>query len=60
MKEIVGEVKIQEGKSFGFVNNTFIHPTIVSKRKLTNGMQIKAFALKSFNSEKKQWGWKVV
>jgi len=53
MKEIVGEVKIQEGKSFGFVNNTFIHPTIVSKRKLTNGMQIKAFALKSYNTEKK-------
>lgn len=60
IKEIEGDARIQEGKSFGFIHNTFLHPSIVSRNKITNGMHIKGIAMKTFNAEKKQWGWKLI
>jgi hypothetical protein len=59
-KEIVGEVRITEGKEFGFVNDVFLHPTVVSKNKLTTGMSIKGQAIKLFDPKKGQWGWKLI
>ena len=58
-QKIEGEVKIPEGKNFGFVNDVFLHPTLVTKNKLTNGIVIKGQALKSLHPTKKQWTWKV-
>jgi len=60
LMEVEGIVKIAEGKSFGFLNNIFIHPSIVNKRKLNNGLQIKGLAIKSYNVDKKLWGWKLI
>jgi|GEM_PF-244415 len=60
MKEVEGDVKIPEGKPFGFLNTVFIHPKLLSKNQWTNGMHIKGIAMKTFNSEKKQWGWKLI
>jgi len=60
MKDVEGEVRIQDGKSFGFINNIFIHPSIITKHNLTNGSKFKGVAMKSYNKEKKQWGWKVI
>jgi len=60
IKEAEGEVRIPSGKSFGFLGDVFVHPTIVEKLRLTDGAHIKGFSLKSFNKEKKQWTWKFV
>jgi hypothetical protein len=60
IKEIEGKVKIKTGKSFGFIEDVFVHPSIVSKHKLEDGMYFKSKAIKSYNREKKQWGWKIL
>lgn len=60
LKEVEGKVKIPAGKPFGFLDQAFIHPALVTKMKLTDGMSFKAKAIKSYNQEKKQWGWKVI
>ena len=59
-KEIEGDIRIPDGKPFGFLNDTFVHPAVVAKRKLSNGMHLKGIALKSYNADKKQWGWKLL
>lgn len=60
LKEIAGAIKIPTGKSFGFIENVFIPPSLVSKLKLTNEMSFKGKAIKSYNQVKKQWSWKLI
>ena len=60
LKEVEGDVKIPVGKSFGFLNDIFIHPSAVIKLKLSDGSHIKGVAIKSYNQEKKVWGWKLI
>ena len=45
---------------FGFLEDIFIHPSLVTNLKLIDGMTIKANAIKTFNKEKNQWGWKLI
>lgn len=59
-KKVAGNVKIQSGKQFGFLNDIFVHSSIISKLKLTDGMAIEGDAIKTYNQEKKQWGWKLI
>lgn len=58
--EVEGQVRIQEGKTFGFLKDIFIHPSLVSKLNLKDGMSFKGNAIKTYNKEKKQWGWKLI
>ena len=60
MKEVCGKIKIPAGKSFGFLDDNFIHPSIVTKLKLSDGMEFSGTAIKTYNQEKKQWGWKII
>jgi hypothetical protein len=60
LKEIEGTVKISEGKAFGFLDDVFIHPSLVTKHKLVDGFHLSGQAIKSYNQEKKQWGWKLI
>lgn len=60
LKDFEGELRIADGKAFGFVNDIFVHPSIISKNKLITGAAIRGTALKSYNTEKKQWGWKMI
>ena len=60
VREISGVVKIQEGKSFGFIDDVFIHPSLITKYQLKDGMQFTGTVIKSFHKEKKQWGWKLI
>lgn len=60
MKQVEGEVRIPVGQSFGFVNDVFVHPSLITKLKLINGMHLNGLGIKTFNSEKKQWGWKYI
>jgi hypothetical protein len=55
-----GVIKISVGKSFGFLDHMYIHPTTVEKMKLKDGMRIKAMAIKTYYQEKKQWSWKII
>ena len=59
-KEVEGQVRIQSDKPFGFLGDIFIHPSLVTNLKLIDGMTIKANAIKTFNKEKNQWGWKLI
>lgn len=59
-KEVEGIVHIPAGKSFGFLDDVFIQPSLVTRHKLTDGALVKATAIKSYNESKKQWGWKMV
>jgi len=60
IKELQGVVKIPNGKAFGFIEDVFIQPSLVTKYKLTNGLQFTGKAIKSYNSKKKQWSWKLL
>jgi beta-glucosidase-like glycosyl hydrolase len=60
VREISCAVKIQEGKSFGFMDDVFIHPSLITKYQLKDGMQFTGTVIKSFHKEKKQWGWKLI
>lgn len=59
-KEITGLVKIPAGKLYGFIEDVYIHPKLVTKLNLVNGAQHTGVAIRSYNSEKKQWGWKLI
>ena len=39
--------------------DVFVHPSLVVKLKLTDGLHLKANAIKSYNQDKKIWSWKV-
>ena len=60
MKDLSGVVKIPTGKSFGFIGDVFVHPSLIAKYKLNDGMQFTGKAIKSYNQEKKLWGWKII
>ncbi len=60
LKEVEGEVRIPAGKPFGFLGDVFIHPSLILKLKLTDGMHFKGHALRAYNQEKKIWGWKLI
>jgi len=59
IKEVSGKVNVPNGKAFGFVDDVFIHPSLVAKYKLSDGLPFTGKAIKSYNSGKKQWGWKL-
>ncbi|MFB9862466.1 tetratricopeptide repeat protein [Rufibacter immobilis] len=60
IKEFEGPVRIPDGKGFGFVDNIFLHPSMVTSKKLTSGMAVQGKAIKVYDSKKGQWGWKVL
>lgn len=60
VKNVAGIVKILPGRTFGFLEDAFIHPAKVSQLKLVDGVHLEGQAIKSYNQEKKQWGWKLI
>lgn len=60
IKELTGVIRIPTGKTFAFLDDVFIHPSLVTKYKLIDGKQFTGKAIKSYNQEKKQWGWKLL
>ncbi len=60
LKEVEGLIRIPSGKPFGFMEDIFIHPSLVSKLNLTDGLSYKGNAIKTYNKEKKQWSWKLI
>ncbi len=60
MNEVEGVVKIAPGRSFGFIGDVFVHPSIVSRLKLSDGQVYKGMAMKTYNQDKKEWSWKLI
>jgi hypothetical protein len=58
IKPFDGVVKIQNGQPFGFVEDIFMPPSVVSDLKLVNGMHVKGNAVKTYDKKKERWGWK--
>lgn len=59
IKPISGEIRITEGKPFGFIQDSFVHPALVKRYNLRNQQQVNGRIIKSYNNEKKSWGWKL-
>lgn len=59
-KTIEGQLQIPLGREFGFLADAFVHPSFIRKFRLKDKQQISALTMKSFNPQKRQWGWKVV
>jgi hypothetical protein len=60
IRQVSGNIKIQGGKPFGFIGEAFVHPSLVKRYKLTDGADCSGRAVRSFNPDKKQWGWKLI
>lgn len=60
LREVDGFVRIKENQSFGFIDDIYIHPSIIKKLKLQDQMELKAKAIRSFNKGKNTWGWKLL
>ncbi len=58
IKPIDDIVKIRADQPFGFVDDVFIPPDVVSDLKLVNGMHVKGNAIKTYDKKKARWGWK--
>ncbi|MCH6198567.1 hypothetical protein MMU07_03175 [Aquiflexum sp. LQ15W] len=59
-KEVEGIVKIKPGASFGFIGDAFIQPTLIIKYKLSDGQNFKGQIIKTYDSKKEKWGWKLI
>ena len=60
MKQVSGKVIIPEGKTFGFIDNVFISPALISKYKIVDSQTITASAIKAYNKIKMEWQWKLI
>jgi hypothetical protein len=56
----VGPIKIPTGKNIGFVDHVFVPASLVTKYNLKDGESVSGKAIKSYNKEKAQWGWKML
>lgn len=59
-KEVDGPVKIKPGASFGFIEDAFIHPSLITKYKLSDGQNFIGQIIKTYDSKKEKWGWKLI
>ncbi len=57
VKDVSGAVRINEGNKYGFVNDVFVHPSIISSLNLQNGSELSGTATRTFNTQTNKWGW---
>lgn len=59
VKNAEGILRIPTGKSFGFIDDVFVHPSLINCSRLMNGQNVNGLAIKTYNKDKRQWGWKL-
>ena len=59
-KKMEGVAVVPFGKKFGFLEDVYIHPSIIAKYNITDGVHISGEVIKTFNQEKMKWGWKLI
>lgn len=57
-KEVTGILRIPEAKNFGFLEDVFISPDVLSSTQIKDGEKIHCKAIMSYNKKKNEWGWK--
>lgn len=60
IKDVKGIFKIPEGKSFGFIDDYYVHPKLIIKYNLTSNIEIFAKVIRHYNPSKKTWDWRVL
>ncbi|MBU0487532.1 MAG: hypothetical protein KKD31_06220 [Bacteroidetes bacterium] len=60
MKEFEGKIRIKEGNTYGFVEDIFLHPSLIKKMDYIDGSLVKGTAMKTYNKKNNSWGWKMV
>jgi len=60
IKNFEGKLKLNLEGKFGFVDDIFVDPNLITKMSLENDQLIKGKAILSFNKKKNQWGWKIL
>jgi hypothetical protein len=60
IKDVKGVFKIPEGKSFGFIDDYYVHPKLIIKYNLTSNIEIFAKVIRHYNPSKKTWDWRVL
>lgn len=58
IKQFSGKAKMPVSKAFAFVDDIYIHPSIIKDLNISGDMEISGQAIKTYNREKKQWSWK--
>lgn len=59
-RNVDGVLSVPEGRTYGFVDKVYVPANILSQFSLKNGQPINGSAIKTYNKEKKQWGWKLM
>ena len=58
--KVKGSLRQNEGQNFGFIDDVFISPELITKNNLKNADYLEGLALQSFNKKKNEWGWKLI
>jgi hypothetical protein len=59
-KKMEGVAVVPTDKKFGFLEDVYIHPSIIAKYNITHGLNISGEVIKTYNQEKMKWGWKLI
>jgi hypothetical protein len=59
IKEFSGILNLN-GKTFGFIDNIFISPDLITNEKIIENSTIKGIAIYSFDKKKNKYGWRAV
>ena len=60
IRPISGKIKMSQGRAFGFIDDVYIHPSLVKKYSLTDGADFSGNCIKTYNQEKNKWTWKLI
>lgn len=60
IRDFEGTLNVIAPQNFGFVEDIFIEPKMISESNLTEGQPAKGKAILSFNKKKNDWGWKAL
>lgn len=60
IRNVSGLVRVQAGHSFGFIEDSYIHASILQKYNLIDGAHFNGISIISFNKKTNNWGWKMI
>jgi len=57
IRAIEGIIRIGEGNPFGFIEDIYVHPSIVTLKGLKNGDHTRGKAIRKFDVQRNKWTW---
>jgi hypothetical protein len=55
-----GEIRINEGRAYGFINDCYVPPFLIKKHSLVDGVHVSGFSVCEWNASKGKSTWSVV